>query len=133
MTFDRIHRRYRPDMLVKVRSRQLLDAVALMPACTLRISGMIPGHSCSSERTLVPCHTPTIGKGMSTKTSDLFVACGCSHCHDLLDGRDSRQAYLIENYSTALVERVMAGIHETQSMLVEMGIITVAGADLIYP
>jgi len=132
MTFDRMHRRYRPEMLVKVRSKTMLDAHANMP-CTLRISGFIPGHSCSPQSTVVGCHTATIGKGTSTKTSDLFAVAGCQHCHDLLDGRDSRQAYLLEKYPLAFMQRVLAALAETQSMLVEAEIITVAGAKLIYP
>lgn len=115
--------RYNPDLLPKVRSRKLLDAVRGMP-CTLRIAGFA-GKSCSAIETVVPCHVPTIGKGMGTKVSDLFVAAGCFTCHDLLDRRDIKGHEAMQRYPAAVLERILRGMCETQAMLIEKGIITV--------
>lgn len=116
---------YNPAMLPKVRSRKLLDAVAVMP-CALRVSSFYPGHRCSGQDTVVPCHIPTIGKGMSTKVSDLFVAAGCMHCHDIIDGRDrKRRDFINDRYPTAFAFRLLDGMAETQSRWVQMGLLLV--------
>lgn len=116
---------HNPAMLPKVRSRKLLDAVRFMP-CALRVSSFYPGHRCSGQDTVVPCHIPTIGKGMSTKVSDLFVAAGCMHCHDIIDGRDRKRADFIEkNYPAAFASRLLHGMAETQSRWVHMSLLLV--------
>lgn len=113
-----------PHLLPKVRSRTLLNSVALMP-CALRISSMIPGHRCAGQDTVVPAHIPTIGKGMSTKVSDLFVAAACLHCHDLIDGRDNRWWWLMENYPAAVLQRMLDGMAETQSRWIGLDLLLV--------
>lgn len=115
---------YRPNMLPKLDSPWLLSKFAGMP-CTLRIAGFFPGHRCADPATVVPCHLPTIGKGMSTKVSDLFCAAGCLHCHDLLDGRDRRIDYINSHYPSAFGLRLMDALAETQSMLLGAGYIAV--------
>jgi len=114
-----------PHLLPKVRSRALLQAVRNMP-CTLRVSTFYPGHLCSSQDTVVPCHLDrTIGKGIGTKVSDLFVAAGCDHCHAIIDGRDiQRMQYIIDKYPSAYAGRLLQGLAETQSRWVDMGILT---------
>ena len=119
---------FNPDMLPKIRSRALLDACRHMP-CTLRIASF-GGMQCSAQNTVVPCHLPTIGKGVSTKVSDLFVAAGCQTCHDLLDGRDNRGFVIADAYPAAFAERLMRANHETISRWVAMGLITVEKGEI---
>lgn len=116
-----------PHMLPKMRSQPLLDAIRGMP-CALRVASFIPGHQCAHISTVVPCHVAIDGRGVATKGSDLFVAAGCIHCHDLIDRRDSRWTYLMDHYPAAVMSRVLAGMQETQARLVAAGIITVKGA-----
>lgn len=118
---------YNPERLPKIRSRKLLDEIRHMP-CTLRIASFIPSHRCSPDDTVVPCHVQTIGKGMGTKVSDLFVVAGCMACHDLLDGRDKRWTWLMEHYPAAVMHRVVRAMCETQTMLMQAGILTVKGS-----
>ena len=115
--------------LPKVRSARLLQAVRGMP-CALRIASLYPGHRCAHVDTVVPCHLPTIGKGMGTKVSDLFVAAGCLHCHDILDGRDTmRRDYISEYCPTAFAKRLLDGLAETQSRWFEAGLIHIEGME----
>ena len=114
-------------LLPKVRSDQIMAAAAGQQ-CTLRVSSFLVGGRCSGTDTTVACHMPVDGKGTGTKVSDLFVAFGCSNCHDLVDGRNANgQAYIIKNYPTAYMDRLLRGMAETQSRLVEARIITLAG------
>lgn len=117
---------YNPELLPRVDSPTLRKAVEGFP-CTLRISSFIPGHSCSGKDTVVGCHMATIGKGMGLKSSDLFIAAGCFNCHNLLDARDGRWHWVLEHYPIAAMGRIMRGVHETQSMLEDAGIIRVKG------
>lgn len=120
-----------PHLLPKVRSRKLLDACADMPCC-LRIASFYPGHTCAAQGTVVGAHVPTIGKGVSTKVSDLFVVAACLHCHDMLDGRDMRRwAHVNERYPAAVMQRILDGMAETQSRWVQMGLIQVEGGRII--
>ena len=69
---------------------------------------------------------------LRTKVSDLFVAAGCFACHNLIDGRDRKGAdYLQVNYPTAVMERCLRALCETQSRWVEMGLIEVKGAEVV--
>lgn len=120
-----------PQLLPKVRSEAIMQAMQHFP-CALRISSFIPGRKCAPQATVVGCHLPTIGKGMGTKVTDLAVAAGCQHCHDLLDGRDRAGAdYLMQNYPTAVATRITDALVETQARLVGMGIITVEGGTVL--
>lgn len=119
-----------PMMLPKIRSRALLDACRHMP-CSLRVASFIPGNRCAAQDTVVPCHIPTIGKGMGTKVSDLFVAAGCLHCHDIIDGRDRAGAdFIAANYPTAMMDRLLRGMCETQSRWVGMGLLVATGDEV---
>lgn len=121
-----------PALLPKVRSRVLLAACADMP-CTLRVASFIPGQQCAHQTTVVPCHIDrTLGKGMGTKVSDLFVAAGCFHCHNIIDGRDTKgRAFIMDNYPTAFMERLLKGLCETQSRWLDMGLIEVGGGEIV--
>jgi hypothetical protein len=118
-----------PDLLPKIRSVDLLDACRYMP-CTLRIASFA-GMRCAPQDTVVPCHLPTIGKGVSTKVSDLYVAAGCALCHDLVDGRDKRGFVIADTYPGAFAERLMRGNHETIARWVAMGLIEVKGGEIL--
>lgn len=120
---------FNPDLLPKVRSRALLDACGDMP-CTLRIASLA-GMQCAPQNTVVGCHLATIGKGVGTKVSDLYVAAGCVVCHDLVDGRDKRGFVIADTYPAAFAERLMRGNHETIARWVEMGLIEVKGAKIV--
>ena len=120
---------YNPEMLPKIESQALLDAIRGMP-CTLRIASFVPGYACAPRATVVPCHIRTIGKGMAIKVSDIFVAAGCLHCHDLLDRRDSRWNYLQDHYPAAVLQRVINGLCETQTMLIHAGKINIPNSTI---
>ena len=123
---------YNPHMLVKVRSKLIMQEMASFPRCSLQLASFIPGRTCSGNNTLVGCHLPTLGKGFNTKVTDMSVACGCGVCHDILDGRDPKaRDYIMEKYPAAINERMLLGLVETHSVLVDRGIITVEGAELI--
>lgn len=115
--------------LPKVRSRELLDACRDMP-CTLRIASFL-GLPCEPQDTVVGCHLPTFGKGMSTKVSDLYVAAGCRLCHDLLDGRDPRGAQISDQYPAAFYERMMRGNHETIAHWIASGEILIRKGEIL--
>ncbi len=122
---------YNPTMMTKVRSSHIMAAAKGKP-CTLRIASFFPGHSCSGDETTVGCHLPIGGKGVSTKETDAAVAFGCKHCHDILDGADWKRAeFITEKYPLAYGHRLLAGLVETHSMLVDDGLLVVPGARLI--
>lgn len=110
-----------PTLLPKVRSEALRRAAIDMP-CTLRIAGFI-GLRCAPQGTNVMAHLPVHGKGVSTKVSDLHMACGCATCHDLLDGRNKRGTDIRENYPHAFWEQLFKAHAETLSRWVSMGLI----------
>lgn len=110
-----------PHMLPKIRSPRLMKAMKGMP-CTLRIAGFVPGCSCASDDTVVGCHLPVIGKGVSTKVTDLAVAAGCYACHRIIDGQDKKAwDYLAKNYPAAVAERMLNALVETHARLILKG------------
>ena len=117
-------------LLPKVRSQVLMDAMELLP-CTLRIASLAPGMSCAPEDTVVGCHLPVGqagGKGVATKVTELAVAAGCRHCHNILDRVDQKSwSYIYKNFPHILHLRMLHGLVETHARLYEMGIITVKG------
>jgi hypothetical protein len=131
---------YSPHLLPKVRSDVLMQAIGgNLPKklsgphypCTLRIAGLIPGHRCASPDTVVGCHLGNLGKGMSTKVSDLNVGAGCKACHDLIDMVDKRWFKLMEDHGVTVLNRIISSIQETQAMLIRDGIIKVKGGTII--
>lgn len=121
---------YAPHMLPKVRSDEIRGAVRGWP-CTLRIASFIPGHQCAGDDTTVLCHLTGLGKGMSTKVTDIAAAAGCAHCHALVDRVDSRVRYIEERYPAALADRYMQGMIETLTLLVTEGVIVIPRATIL--
>ena len=122
---------YNPVLLPKVRSKLIMSAAKDMP-CTLRVSSFVPSWFCADRATTVACHMQSAGKGMSTKSSDLFVAFGCAHCHAIVDGVDRTACDYIEaHYPAAYAFRLMGAMQETQSLLVGLGLITGPGWEII--
>lgn len=121
-----------PSLLPKVRSPALLAAVKDMP-CTLRVASLVPFGKCGHQTTVVPCHLDrTIGKGMGAKVSDLFVAAGCFQCHSIIDGRDRKACdWIADHAPTAMMERMLKGLAETQARWVAMGLIEVKGGEIV--
>lgn len=123
---------HNPQMLIKVRSKLIMSEMATFPRCTLQIASFIPGRKCSGNDTLVGAHLPTIGKGWNTKVTDMSVACACGVCHDILDGRDQKgRDFIMEKYPAAINERMLLGLVETHSILVERGVIVVPDGALV--
>ena len=119
---------YAPHMMEKVRSDDIMAGAAGSP-CTLRVSSLYPGHRCSGDDTVVNCHLPVIGKGVSTKVTDMAAAFGCFHCHQILDGVDrQRREYIETRFPTLYVMRMLNGLVETHALLIAQEIITIKGA-----
>lgn len=117
---------YRPALLPKVHSLDLLAAVRGMP-CTARIA-TLAGVPCAPIDTVVPCHAGNLGKGMATKVSDLSVFAGCATCHDIYDRRGAHWKAVHDQHKAAMLERIMLAVFETQAMLFAAGVISVKGA-----
>lgn len=86
--------------------------------CTIQLQGV-----CNRDpATSVLCHSNELadGKGMGLKAPDTAAAIGCSACHDVLDGRRPRPAWL----SKAAVDAAFrAGIVLTHQFLRTKGLI----------
>jgi len=80
--------------------------------CTLRIPGVCTGD----QATVVLCHAPYPGRFGSRK-HNWWAAYGCSACHDHIDHRDG--------YHPLTEFDWMPAIHETQTKLIEKGLMTV--------
>lgn len=130
-------RAYSPHLLPKIRSEHIRNGIGgKLPdvpqfPCTLRIASLIPGGTCSEGRTVIPAHFGDLGKGMSTKVSDIDVVAACFTCHDILDRRDSRWRFLKENHEVDVLRRLIAAGSETRAMLLFYGLIEVEGAKLL--
>lgn len=119
-----------PTLLPKVRSEALMDECRNMP-CELRIASFI-GLPCEHQSTVVGCHIEgSIGKGVSTKVSDLFVAAGCRLCHDLLSGVDPRGLVIAQQYPSAFWHQVMRANQATISRWIMAGLIEIPDGKLI--
>ena len=97
----------------------------------MRIAGLVPGHRCASRETVVGAHTGNLGKGMSTKVSDIAVVAACMNCHALLDMADSRWFWLMDHRCFETMKRIITARDETLAMLVDQEIITVKGATIL--
>jgi hypothetical protein len=113
-----------PHMLPKIRSAALMSGVQGMP-CSLRIASFA-GLSCSGNDTVVACHLPVFGKGVSTKVSDMFTVAGCMTCHTILDGKLGVE--LRHRYPSAFMERLLMALCETQARHLMEGHIVVPDA-----
>lgn len=78
--------------------------------CTLQI----PGVCNSNPETTVLCHSNALadGKGMGLKAPDTAACYGCSACHDVLDGRAPRPAWLTLLLLDGAFVRARAATHE---------------------
>jgi len=119
-----------PMLLPKLRSRRLLDEIARMPFCTLRVAGLA-GQRCAPTATHVAAHIATYGKGMSTKTSDLAAVCACATCHDLLDRRAGRWQALYAEHEAEVWRRIARALTETHGWLAGRGLLTVPGGKIL--
>lgn len=86
--------------------------------CTILLQGV-----CNRDPTTsVLCHSNSLadGKGMGLKAPDTAAAIGCSACHDVLDGRRPRPAWLTKD---AVDAAFRAGIVLTHQFLRTKGLI----------
>jgi hypothetical protein len=86
--------------------------------CTIQLHGI-----CNRDpATSVLCHSNELadGKGMGLKAPDTAAAFGCSACHDVLDGRRPRPAWLTKDMVLAAFR---AGIQRTHEFLRTKGLI----------
>ena len=86
---------------------------AQMRACTLRLS-----DGTHERSTVVFCHAPSASKGIGLKSPDWWGAYGCAECHDIVDGRTPHRLTDLE-----IARAWLRGIHETQRILFEEGIL----------
>jgi len=88
-------------------------------SCTLRV----PGVCNENPETVVACHSNfhEDGGGMGMKSEDIYVAFGCSDCHDYIDGRIGRPS------KDELRDIFHRGMKRTWHRLIELGIITIKG------
>lgn len=86
--------------------------------CTI----LLPGVCNHDPATSVLCHSNSLadGKGMGLKSPDTAAAIGCSACHDVLDGRRPRPAWLTID---AVEAAFRAGIALTHQFLRTKGLI----------
>ena len=115
---------HNPALLPKCRSEALTRSAQGQP-CAIRCASFVPGGRCADASTVVFCHMPAPNKSMAAKSSDHWGAFGCLHCHDIADGRDRKGAdYIAAHYPTAMMERLMMAVWETQSRWLAMGLMT---------
>ena len=86
--------------------------------CTI----VLPGVCNRDPATTCLCHSNELadGKGMGLKAPDTAAAFGCSACHDVLDGRRPRPAWLTKDQVLAAFR---AGIERTHQFLRTKGLI----------
>lgn len=78
--------------------------------CTLLIAGV-----CNRDpATTVLCHSNLLehGKGLGLKAPDTKACYGCSACHDVLDGRRPRPAWMTAEQLLDVFARAMTITHE---------------------
>jgi hypothetical protein len=69
--------------------------------CTLQLPGCYPGPDNDQVQL---CHLRMFcGGGTGLKPHDSEAVFGCTHCHDLIDGRDKNGLYLSEEFLWASV------------------------------
>lgn len=78
--------------------------------CTINL----PGVCNHANYTTVLCHSNSLadGKGMGIKAPDTAAAFGCSACHDVLDGRCPRPAWLSKDDVDAAFATGVGRTHE---------------------
>ena len=68
---------------------------------------------------------PAMGKGISTKVSDLNIAAGCQVCHDLLARVDPAWQILMDRYPAAVQRQIHQAHMETLARWLECEAIVV--------
>jgi len=121
---------YRPHLLPKLRSDQLMAAMALFP-CTLRIASFIPGATCAHQSTVVGAHLQVAGKGIGTKVTDMAVVAACATCHALQERRDPRIELIEARYPIAVTLRYAQALVETHTLLMMDGVLVVPDGNWI--
>jgi hypothetical protein len=112
-------------LLPKIRSQLIMDTIRGQMPCALRICSFV-GKQCAGMDTVCGCHLPVLGRGVGTKGTDLAVAAGCFHCHNILDGRDQNALEVIRlKYPTAFQERLLGALVETQARLYDLRVLRV--------
>jgi hypothetical protein len=99
-----------------IRSKKIL-ASANGEQCTIQSP-----YCNGSIETTVACHSILYedGKGRGIKAEDIYIAYGCSACHDFIDGRNS------EGYSYLETKQFFhRGMKRTWKRLIEKGIIKI--------
>ena len=112
-----------PHLLPKVRSEQLMQSARGMQ-CALRL----PGFCWHRPDTVVMAHLPGIGKGVSTKVSDIHGAFACAGCHDAIDRHIYERHGLTKEY---VLEAMLRAHCETQAQWIGAGLLIVPGAKII--
>ena len=93
---------------------KLRRAARLQP-CSLRLP------RCTADpATTVLAHLPCNRKGTGLKGPDHFAVFACASCHRLIDG--PRKTAVPREL---VLERMLAGLYETQKTLIGMGLIKV--------
>lgn len=116
-SFDREKKARRPMKSARPKVTPIRKA-ARNQDCTIQL----PGICNRDPATSVLCHSNALadGKGMGLKAPDTAAAFGCSACHDVLDGRRPRPAWLSKDQ---VDEAFRAGIGLTHEVLRMKGLI----------
>lgn len=116
-SFDREKKARRP-MKSALQKMTPIRKAARNQDCTIQL----PGICNRDPATSVLCHSNALadGKGMGLKAPDTAAAFGCSACHDVLDGRRPRPAWLSKDQ---VDEAFRAGIGLTHAVLRMKGLI----------
>jgi hypothetical protein len=96
-------------------SQDKLTKLARGQPCEIRV----PGICNHDPETTVACHFRLSGiSGIGLKAPSLFIAFGCSACHEAVDGR--RQT----DFTRGTLHLMHAeGVFRTQARLIDMGVI----------
>ena len=98
------------------RKYQKLRDSARGEDCTLQIHP----YCNSNPETTVLCHLPS-GSGMGQKSPDWFAVYGCSSCHDIIDGRVTKDS--LWPYNIRMAERM--ALYHTWNRMLEKGLIKI--------
>lgn len=88
--------------------------------CTL----MIAPYCNHNTETVVLCHLPSLGHGMSLKSPNHWAVYGCSSCHDILDQRNPQAIRSIG--WEEITQCMLRALYRTQQRLIDKGLMKVA-------
>lgn len=98
----------------RARSTKILQSCKGQ-TCKLRIV------HCSGQDTVSGCHINFSGGKMGGKESDIFIADGCSNCHDVIDLRVISLGVETQD----ILQAKARGLQETQQRLLNEGYIKI--------